>query len=105
MAVSCQALPHEPLFGAEIMARMAMAAQQGGAAAIRATLERAGLAAHCGAEPGDCIFFGAGSERAAKALLGAYDPTSSLRVAMLEPRPAPFPPADEPLIPFLQDLL
>jgi aspartyl-tRNA synthetase len=33
--------------------------------------ERAGLAAHCGAEPGDCIFFGAGSERSAKTLLGA----------------------------------
>ncbi|HRW37523.1 MAG TPA: aspartate--tRNA ligase [Aquihabitans sp.] len=33
--------------------------------------ERAGLAAHCGAAPGDAIFFGAGSERAAKALLGA----------------------------------
>jgi N-acylglucosamine-6-phosphate 2-epimerase len=36
MIVSCQALPHEPLFGAEIMAHMALAAQQGGAAAIRA---------------------------------------------------------------------
>ncbi len=33
--------------------------------------ERAGLAAQCGAEPGDCIFFGAGPERSAKALLGA----------------------------------
>ena len=33
--------------------------------------ERAGLAAHCGAEPGDCIFFAAGTERSAKALLGA----------------------------------
>jgi aspartyl-tRNA synthetase len=33
--------------------------------------ERAGLAAHCGAQPGDCIFFGAGTERSAKALLGA----------------------------------
>jgi len=36
LIVSCQALPHEPLFGAEIMARMALAAEQGGAAAIRA---------------------------------------------------------------------
>ncbi|CAN5641093.1 aspartate--tRNA ligase [soil metagenome] len=33
--------------------------------------ERAGLAGHVGAEPGDAIFFGAGTERAAKALLGA----------------------------------
>ena len=34
--VSCQALPHEPLYGAEIMARMAIAAAQGGARGIRA---------------------------------------------------------------------
>lgn len=36
LIVSCQALPDEPLHGAEIMARMALAAWQGGAAAIRA---------------------------------------------------------------------
>lgn len=36
LIVSCQALPHEPLYGAEIMARMAQAAAEGGAAAIRA---------------------------------------------------------------------
>jgi N-acylglucosamine-6-phosphate 2-epimerase len=36
LIVSCQALAHEPLHGAEIMARMALAAVQGGAAAIRA---------------------------------------------------------------------
>ena len=36
LIVSCQALAGEPLFGAEIMARMAVAAQQGGATAIRA---------------------------------------------------------------------
>lgn len=36
LIVSCQALPHEPLYGAEIMARMAIAAVQGGARAIRA---------------------------------------------------------------------
>ena len=36
LVVSCQALPDEPLFGADIMARMAVAAWQGGAVAIRA---------------------------------------------------------------------
>ena len=36
LIVSCQALPHEPLFGAEVMAKMALAAAQGGAKAIRA---------------------------------------------------------------------
>ncbi len=36
MIVSCQALEDEPLHGAEIMARMALAARQGGAAGIRA---------------------------------------------------------------------
>jgi len=33
--------------------------------------ERAGLAAHTGAEPGDCIFFAAGAVKASRALLGA----------------------------------
>jgi N-acylglucosamine-6-phosphate 2-epimerase len=36
LIVSCQAQPHEPLYGSAIMARMAVAAAQGGAAAIRA---------------------------------------------------------------------
>ena len=36
LIVSCQAQPHEPLYGAAIMARMAVAAAEGGAAAIRA---------------------------------------------------------------------
>jgi aspartyl-tRNA synthetase len=33
--------------------------------------EKAGLAAHVGAAPGDCIFFGAGDPRSSRALLGA----------------------------------
>jgi len=36
LVVSCQALPEEPLHGSAIMARMALAAQVGGARAIRA---------------------------------------------------------------------
>jgi len=36
LIASCQALPDEPLFGSEIMTRMARAAQQGGARALRA---------------------------------------------------------------------
>ncbi|MDR5709136.1 MAG: N-acetylmannosamine-6-phosphate 2-epimerase [Armatimonadota bacterium] len=35
LVVSCQALPGEPLFGSELMARMAVAAYEGGAAGIR----------------------------------------------------------------------
>ncbi|MFB9377841.1 aspartate--tRNA ligase [Kineococcus gynurae] len=33
--------------------------------------EKAGLAAHVGAAPGDCIFFGAGARNSSRALLGA----------------------------------
>ena len=35
LIVSCQALPDEPLFGSEIMARLAIAARDGGAVGIR----------------------------------------------------------------------
>ncbi len=33
--------------------------------------ERAGLAAHVGAQPGDCVFFGAGTTKSTRGLLGA----------------------------------
>ncbi|GAA1928411.1 aspartate--tRNA ligase [Nocardioides lentus] len=33
--------------------------------------EKEGLAAHVGAEPGDCVFFGAGAPKTSRALLGA----------------------------------
>lgn len=36
LIVSCQALSNEPLYGSQIMAKMAIAATQGGASAIRA---------------------------------------------------------------------
>ena len=36
LIVSCQALAHEPFYGAEFMARMALAAAAGGGKAIRA---------------------------------------------------------------------
>ena len=36
LIVSCQALPDEPLYGPEIMSKMAIAAAAGGAKAIRA---------------------------------------------------------------------
>lgn len=46
--------------------------QLGGPVAKNLTdAERAGLAAHVGAKPGDCIFFAAGAAKASRALLGA----------------------------------
>lgn len=38
--VSCQALEHEPLFGSDMMAAMAVAAEEGGAVGIRANTPR-----------------------------------------------------------------
>jgi|HigsolmetaGSP12D_1036236.scaffolds.fasta_scaffold00493_2 N-acylglucosamine-6-phosphate 2-epimerase len=40
LIVSCQAMENEPLFGAELMAAMAVAAEEGGAVAIRANTPR-----------------------------------------------------------------
>lgn len=40
LVVSCQALEHEPLHSSFIMAKMALAAKEGGAAGIRANSKR-----------------------------------------------------------------
>ncbi|MGE2734341.1 aspartate--tRNA ligase [Mycolicibacterium vaccae] len=47
--------------------------------------ERAGLAAHVGAEPGDCVFFSAGSAKAARALLGATRIEIAKRLDLIDP--------------------
>ncbi|HEY6510216.1 MAG TPA: aspartate--tRNA ligase, partial [Vicinamibacterales bacterium] len=47
--------------------------------------ERDGLAAHVGAEPGDCVFFSAGSAKAARALLGATRIEIAKRLDMIDP--------------------
>ncbi len=47
--------------------------------------ERAGLAAHVGAEPGDCVFFSAGSAKTARALLGATRIEIAKRLDMIDP--------------------
>ncbi len=46
--------------------------------------ERAGLAAHVGAAPGDCIFFGAGATKSSRALLGAARLEVGRRVGLLD---------------------
>ncbi|SDE23693.1 aspartate--tRNA ligase [Auraticoccus monumenti] len=46
--------------------------------------EAAGLAAHTGAQPGDCIFFGAGSPKQARALLGAARLEVGKRVGLVD---------------------
>ncbi len=47
--------------------------------------ERDGLAAHVGAEPGDCIFFSAGQPKPARALLGATRIEIAKRLDMIDP--------------------
>ncbi|MGK2902076.1 MAG: aspartate--tRNA ligase [Mycobacterium sp.] len=47
--------------------------------------ERAGLAAHVGAAPGDCIFFSAGSAKAGRALLGATRIEIAKRLELIDP--------------------
>ncbi|MGE2728057.1 aspartate--tRNA ligase [Mycolicibacterium vaccae] len=47
--------------------------------------ERAGLAAHVGANPGDCVFFSAGSAKAARALLGATRIEIAKRLDLIDP--------------------
>lgn len=46
--------------------------------------ERAGLAAHVGAVPGDCVFFAAGPAKAQRALLGAARAEIAQRVGLID---------------------
>ena len=66
--------------------------------------ERAGLAAHVGAKPGDCVFFSAGPAKSSRALLGAARIEIARRLDMIDPNawafvwvvdPPLFEPADE----------
>jgi aspartyl-tRNA synthetase len=47
--------------------------------------EREGLAAHVGANPGDCIFFAAGPAKSSRALLGAARIEIAKRLDMIDP--------------------
>ncbi len=47
--------------------------------------ERDGLAAHVGAQPGDCVFFAAGSAKPARALLGATRIEIAKRLGLIDP--------------------
>jgi aspartyl-tRNA synthetase len=47
--------------------------------------ERDGLAAHVGAEPGDCIFFSAGPAKSSRALLGAARAEIAHRLKLIDP--------------------
>ncbi|MGC5245707.1 aspartate--tRNA ligase [Gordonia sp. DT219] len=53
--------------------------------------EHVGLAAHVGAQPGDCVFFAAGPARAQRALLGAARVEIATRLGLI---PAPGDPID-----------
>jgi aspartyl-tRNA synthetase len=57
----------------------------GGVAKFLNETEAAGLAAHVGASPGDCIFFGAGAPRSSRALLGAARLEIGHRCGLIEP--------------------
>jgi aspartyl-tRNA synthetase len=46
--------------------------------------ERAGLAEHVGARPGDCVFFGAGAVKSSRALLGAARLEIGLRCGLID---------------------
>ncbi|QWC85269.1 aspartate--tRNA ligase [Nocardioidaceae bacterium] len=46
--------------------------------------EREGLAAHVGAQPGDCVFFGAGATKSSRALLGAARMEIGRRVGLVD---------------------
>src|SRR5581483_4534148 len=48
-------------------------------------VERAGLADHVGAQPGDCIFFSAGPAKASRALLGAARVEIAHRLNLIDP--------------------
>lgn len=47
--------------------------------------ERAGLTAHVGANPGDCVFFAAGTAKSARALLGATRIEVAKRLDLIDP--------------------
>ena len=66
--------------------------------------ERAGLAGHVGAAPGDCVFFSAGPPKSSRALLGAARGEIAKRLDLIDPNawafvwivdPPLFEPADE----------
>jgi aspartyl-tRNA synthetase len=66
--------------------------------------ERDGLAAHVGAQPGDCVFFAAGPVKSSRALLGAARGEIARRLGLIDPQawafvwivdPPLFEPADD----------